>query len=79
MSIEFNHTILATQDANGSALFLAEMLGLQPPRRCGPFWMVTTDNGVNLDTRQRGRPIKWLTVMNAAHGVIPPPNNGLQK
>lgn len=40
MRIEFNHTILATQDAHGSALFQAEMLGMQPPRRWGPFWMV---------------------------------------
>lgn len=59
MSIEFNHTILATQDAHGSALFLAEMLGLQPPRRWGPFWMVTTDNGVNLD------------YMDVGHAVVP--------
>lgn len=49
MSIDFNHTILATKDARGSALFLAEILGLKPPCRWGPFWMVTTDNGVNLD------------------------------
>ncbi|KAA9354275.1 VOC family protein [Ochrobactrum quorumnocens] len=49
MGIDFNHTILATRDAQRSALFLAEMLGLRPPRRWGPFWMVVTDNGVNLD------------------------------
>lgn len=59
MSIEFNHTILATKDAHGSALFLADILGLQQPRRWGPFWMVTTDNGVNLD------------YMDVNHAVVP--------
>lgn len=59
MTIEFNHTILATRDAHGSALFLADILGLQQPRRWGPFWMVTTDNGVNLD------------YMDVKHEVVP--------
>ncbi|WP_343314165.1 VOC family protein [Brucella sp. BE17] len=49
MSVDFNHTILTTRDAHGSAQFLTEILGLQPPREWGPFWMVTTDNGANLD------------------------------
>jgi catechol 2,3-dioxygenase-like lactoylglutathione lyase family enzyme len=59
MSIDLNHTILATRDAHGSVFFLAKMLGLQQPRQWGPFWMVTTDNGVNLD------------YMNVEHDVIP--------
>ncbi|MGY3032607.1 catechol 2,3-dioxygenase-like lactoylglutathione lyase family enzyme [Bradyrhizobium sp. USDA 4354] len=49
MAIEFNHTILSTHDSKASADFLAEMLGLPPPRRWGPFYMVTTENDANLD------------------------------
>ena len=49
MSVEFNHTILPAKDSRRSAIFLAEMLSLPGPRRWGPFWMITTDNGVNLD------------------------------
>lgn len=49
MSIDFNHTILSSHDAHASALFLADILGLKQPVRWGPFWMVTTDNGANLD------------------------------
>ena len=49
MSIDFNHTILRARHSEQSARFLAEMLGLPSPRRWGPFQMVTTDNGANLD------------------------------
>ena len=49
MAINFNHTILATHDRKASADFLAEILGLPPPRRWGPFYMVTTANDANLD------------------------------
>ena len=49
MAIDFNHTILSARDSEQSARFLAEMLGLPPPRRWGPFQMVTTENGANLD------------------------------
>ena len=49
MAIDFNHTILKTHDNEGSAIFLAEMLGLPAPKRWGPFQMVTTENGANLD------------------------------
>ena len=49
MAIDFNHTILKTHDSKGSAIFLAEMLGLPAPKRWGPFQMVTTENGANLD------------------------------
>lgn len=49
MSIEFNHTILAALDARASGEFLAEMIWLPAQRQWGPFWMVTTENGVNLD------------------------------
>ena len=49
MAINFNHTILLTHDKKASATFLAEMLGLPAPRQWGPFYMVTTENGANLD------------------------------
>jgi len=49
MSIDFNHTILSARHSKASADFLAEMLGLPAPRHWGPFEMVRTDNGANLD------------------------------
>lgn len=49
MSINLDHTILPARDAKASALFLARILSLPEPREWGPFWVVTTDNGVNLD------------------------------
>jgi catechol 2,3-dioxygenase-like lactoylglutathione lyase family enzyme len=49
MAIHFNHTILSARDSQASANFLAEMLGLPTPTRWGPFQMVTTENGANLD------------------------------
>lgn len=49
MSVNFNHTILSARDSVASARFLAEMLGLPAPRHWGPFQMVTTNNGANLD------------------------------
>ena len=59
MAIDFNHTILSTRDSKASADFLAEMLGLPAPQRWGPFHMVTTDNGANLD------------YMNSAGEIVP--------
>ena len=49
MAVQFNHTILSARDSRASATFLAEMLGLPAPTRWGPFEMVTTANGANLD------------------------------
>ena len=49
MAIDFNHTILLAHDSKASGTFLAEMLGLPSPRKWGPFHMVTTENGANLD------------------------------
>ena len=49
MAIHFNHTILSTHDSKASAIFLAEMLNLPAPTRWGPFQMVVTENGANLD------------------------------
>lgn len=49
MTIDFNHTIVWSRDRVASAAFLAEMLGLPAPGEFGPFRVVTTDNGVNVD------------------------------
>jgi catechol 2,3-dioxygenase-like lactoylglutathione lyase family enzyme len=49
MSINFNHTIVYARDSHASATFLAEILGLAAPRRWGPFQVVATDNGANID------------------------------
>jgi hypothetical protein len=49
MAVHFNHTILSARDSQASANFLAGMLGLATPTRWGPFQMVTTENGANLD------------------------------
>src|SRR3546814_9794322 len=57
MAIHFNHTILSARDSRASATFLAEMLGLPAPRRWGPFHMVTTENGANLDYMDTKREI----------------------
>jgi catechol 2,3-dioxygenase-like lactoylglutathione lyase family enzyme len=52
MAIHFNHTILSARDSQASARFLAEMLGLPAPTHWGPFDVVTTENGANLDYMQ---------------------------
>lgn len=49
MAIQFNHTILYARDSRTSAAFLAEILGLPAPVHWGPFEMVQTANGANLD------------------------------
>ena len=49
MAIQLNHTIVPARDAEGSASFLAEILGRAAPVRFGPFWQVSLDNGVTLD------------------------------
>lgn len=53
MSVEFNHTIIWARDSRTSAAFLADILGLPAPRKWGPFQVVTTSNGVNLDFMDR--------------------------
>ena len=49
MAVELNHTILYARDSKASAAFLSEMLGLPAPVHWGPFEVVTTANGTNLD------------------------------
>src|SRR5947208_14700359 len=49
MAVDFNHTILSARHSRASAEFLTRMLGLPAPRHWGPFYMVATNNGANLD------------------------------
>ena len=49
MAVHFNHTILSAHNSKASAIFLAEMLNFPAPRHWGPFQMVVTENGANLD------------------------------
>jgi catechol 2,3-dioxygenase-like lactoylglutathione lyase family enzyme len=53
MPVDFNHTIVWSRDAGASATFLADMLGLPAPKRWGPFQVVATANGVNVDFLQK--------------------------
>lgn len=49
MSIQLNHTIVSARDAQATATFVADILGLAQPVPFGPFVGVTLDNGVTLD------------------------------
>lgn len=49
MTVQLNHTIIASKDPEGAAVWFAEVLGLDAPERFGPFWQVSTGNQVNLD------------------------------
>src|SRR5580700_4201704 len=51
MSVELNHTIIEATNAEISAKFLAEILGLKNPESFGPFMVVKTSNRVSLDFR----------------------------
>jgi catechol 2,3-dioxygenase-like lactoylglutathione lyase family enzyme len=56
MVVQLNHTIVPVQDKEASANFLAEILGLDPPKPFGPFMCLETANGVSLDYDDRGAP-----------------------
>lgn len=53
MAVRLNHTIVTARDKEVAARFLAEILGLPPPVRTGPFLCVETANGVGLDYDDR--------------------------
>lgn len=55
MAVHLNHTIVHSHDGSASAAWFADMLGLDAPVRFGPFWQITTANGVNLDFHQGDR------------------------
>ena len=49
MAVQLNHTIVPAHDKSTSAMFLADILGLDSPTPFGPFMCVETANGVSLD------------------------------
>jgi catechol 2,3-dioxygenase-like lactoylglutathione lyase family enzyme len=49
MPAQLNHTIVHSRDAKAGAQFLADMLGLDPPRHWGPFEVVEVAHGLSLD------------------------------
>lgn len=49
MAIELNHTVVGARDAETSARWLSEMLGLGDPEPAGFFWQIELANGVALD------------------------------
>lgn len=53
MAVELNHTIVPAHNKDEGAAFIAEILGLPPPKRLGPFACVETANGVSLDYDDR--------------------------
>jgi catechol 2,3-dioxygenase-like lactoylglutathione lyase family enzyme len=58
MAVQLNHTIVPVADKEEAAAFLAEVLGLAPPARVGPFMCVETANGVSLDYDDRWEPVR---------------------
>ena len=49
MAVQLNHHIVHARDAQASARFMTELLGLPEAVRFGPFLVVEADNGVSLD------------------------------
>jgi hypothetical protein len=49
MTVQLNHTIVTATDKRESAEFLADILGLPPPKPYGHFLVVEADNDVSLD------------------------------
>jgi hypothetical protein len=49
MAIALNHTIVPAADGHASAIWLAELFGLDAPTAFGHFWQLSTANGVDLD------------------------------
>ena len=49
MAVQLNHTIVGARDGQAAAGWFAELFGRPEPERFGPFWQVTTANGVGLD------------------------------
>ena len=57
MPAELNHTIVWCHDRHRSSKFLAEVLGLPPPRTFLQFEIVDAANGVSLDFMDKDGPI----------------------
>ena len=57
MTAQLNHTIVWCRDNKSSSAFLAEMLGLPPPRTFLHFEVVDLGNGVSLDFMAKDEPV----------------------
>jgi catechol 2,3-dioxygenase-like lactoylglutathione lyase family enzyme len=58
MSVELNHHIVRVRDKEEAARFFAEILGLPPATRYGPFLELKTANDVSLDfADDHGEPV----------------------
>ena len=57
MPAQLNHTIVWCSDKHRSSAFLAEMLGLPPPRTFLHFEIVDAANGVSLDFMEKDGPV----------------------
>ena len=53
MTVQLNHTIVHCRDQQASAQFYADILGLDPPTRYGPFLVLELSNDVSLDFLDR--------------------------
>ncbi len=62
MPVQLNHTIVPAKDGAASARWYADLLRLDDPIRFGPFWQISTSNGVSLDfhTDDSGTEIRSL-------------------
>lgn len=58
MTVKLNHTIVAARDRKASALFVSELLGLEPPVLLGPFALVTVGDELTLDFLETDAEIK---------------------
>lgn len=54
MPVELNHTIVHVSDRKAAAVWVSQMLGLDPPKPYGPFYGVDLANGVQLDFADGG-------------------------
>ena len=57
MAAQLNHTIVWCRDRHVSSQFMAEMLGLPPPRTFLHFEIVDAANGVSLDFMEKDGPV----------------------
>jgi catechol 2,3-dioxygenase-like lactoylglutathione lyase family enzyme len=58
MSVQLNHHIVRVRDKEEAARFFAEILGLPPATRYGPFLVLRTANDVSLDfADDHGEPV----------------------
>jgi hypothetical protein len=49
VAIQLNHMIIPARRGEESARWFAELFGMPTPSPFGPFWQVSTANGVDLD------------------------------